>query len=298
MIILTEVAKTLETILNGYQGFDYQFMVATEGFHIDTLADTKTGKNFIPVFISSLGGQINPVPGLKQAQYNIKVEMFYPVRFKDDFFALNDKLFDSFVGISRSYGTISGVALSNISIAQYGELQNLDFNQFKDWVGNTYSKTVDVMETYMKMEFVLYLSTLASGLAFGNEVTTTLKATIDGVEYTENDPVFDEGSIQSQSEADGQQVLDDTESTEIEGAIQTTSYGSGFKLYLKNTTFYTKLIEKYFAGEIQKTDIEVSYTLLGKTYTRKCYVKSTNLLFPKGQPIYMVFAFGKKVEIE
>lgn len=299
MIVLTEVAKKLEEILNGtdndaqIDGEAVLFKVATEGFHLDTIADTEKGKNFIPVFISLDGGQINPVPNLKQAQYNIRVQIFYPVKYKDIFYYLNDYLFDKFVGKTINYGTLSGTALSNISVARYGEIQALDLTRFAQWVSSTYQKTIDTCQEYMSMEFMLYLSTLNEDLEFGNSVQTSFSYTYGGNTLTDTSPIYEEGSIETNSEPNGQQLLDAT-IPETDGLPVVTSIGTGLTLYVKNTEFYTQLLEIIFTGHAQELSIDVSCTLFGKTFTRTCYLPSTNLVFRKGSPISITLAFSKK----
>ena len=301
MIVLSEVASTLQTLLNGITGLSqYQFVVTTEGHHLDKVYDATSLKNFIPVYVSSMGGQYNPVPDLKQATYTIPVTLYFPVRFKNDFFLLNDYLVSLFVGVSRSYGTLSGNAISNISVAQYGELQQLDLKEFKNWVNQTYQTPIEVMEMWMSMTFTLYLSTAASGYIWGNDATASLSFVLDSTTYSDTNLTFNQSSIQSQSQPTNQQVQG---TTEVEGVPFGTSYGSGFTVYMKNTTFYQKIVEKWFEGNIQS--LRVTFTMsikfsnsVTKTYTRNCYVESMNLSVQKGQLATITFAFAKAIEFE
>lgn len=186
MVILTEVAEKLQAILNDNDseiGDDnpagFEFSVATQGFHLDHVQNRVSGSNFIPVFIGSLGGRYNPIAGLKQADMNVQVTLYFPVRFKDEFYKLNDYLVDTFVGRTLNWGTNSGRCVSNISPAQYGEIQNLDTKQFATWVADTYQESIDVMEPWMSMTFTLYLSTIGNGYVYGNEAECLITATID-----------------------------------------------------------------------------------------------------------------------
>lgn len=301
MIVLNEVATKLQTLLNSITGLSqYQFVVETEGHHLDHVYDEDTLKNFIPAYISSMGGQYNPVPNLKQATYTIPVVIYYPVRFKDDFFLLNDYLVDLFVGVSRNYGSISGNAISNISVAQYGELQQLDLGEFKKWVNETYDKPIEVMEMWMSMTFTLYLSTAASSFIWGNDASASLSFEDNGTTYEDTDLTFNQSSIQSQSQPTSQQVQG---TTEVEGVPFGTSYGSGFTVYVKNTEFYQKIIEKWFSGNIQSLRVTFSMAIqfatnVTKTYTRNCYVESMNLAVQKGQLATITFSFAKAIEFE
>ena len=232
MINLPQVAKKLEDILNGVdtetiantRNVDYEFVVATEGFHLDKIYDKETKKNFIPVFISSMGGEYNPIKGLKQADYNIPVVIYFPVSFKNDFFELNEYLVDCFVGAMLTYGTTK--CLSNISIAQYGELEEYDvLKRFREWVETTYNKPLEVMEVWMSMSFNLYLSSLGSDFKYGNDGAISLTYG----QNTDSNVVFDDFSLQGMSEPANQQLLDAT-TPESSGLPQNTAYSSGFKI--------------------------------------------------------------------
>lgn len=181
MIILNEIVEKLNNILNGrdpetatiQRPTDLEFHVETPGFHLDYIHNAETNKNFIPVFVSSMGGQINAVPSLKQVDATIPLIFYFPVRFKNVFFALNDYLADVFVGKTLNYGTYSGRAISNISFARYGEIQGFDLKEFKNWVGTTFQREIEVSEPFLTMEISLYLSTSNSEFIYGNNVKIT-----------------------------------------------------------------------------------------------------------------------------
>lgn len=238
MIILTEVAQTLEKILNGFEPQNsenenptpYYFQVETEGFHIDHLIKPQRDGNFIPVFISSMGGQFNPVKGLKQGSYTLQIAFYYPVRFKNDFYALGEFLVDTFVGSILNYGPISGKAVSNISVPQYGEIQNLDFKEFRDWIQVNYQKPIEVMEQYMSMQISLYLANSAPGFIYGNDVKTSLSFSFDNKTYTLEDVDWDGASLQSncQPQSEQEEDADVPEGTSLPFG---TTYGQSFKIY-------------------------------------------------------------------
>ena len=200
MILLNEVATKLQKIFNGVDAeivnkgiespTDFYFAIETTGFHIDHIKNNQLGKNFIPVFIDSMGGDYNAVPALKQATVSIPVVIYFPVRFKEQMFALNDFLAECFVGQFLTYGTKTGKCISNISVAQYGEIQQLDLKQFATWVENKYQKTIDNMEPYMTMQFNLYLTNASQKYLYGNAVSYQLSITIDGKTYTDDKLVW------------------------------------------------------------------------------------------------------------
>ena len=257
MIILTDVAKKLNEVLNASEDFSqYQFAIETHGFHLDQISDRTTGKNFIPVFISTMGGQNNPVPNLKQAEYNIPITFYYPVRFKDDFFALNEYLVDTFVGQFLTFGTQK--ARCNISIPQYGEIQDLDLREFKEWVGSIYRREIEVMESYMSMTITLYLSTSGSAFMYGDDAKIT-KLTIyyNTTKILEDTaPVIIERADIGSSETAPQQALGETR---IKGYPANLGYTKELPIILKNTTGYRSLMD-YCENtkDIQKIKVEIT----------------------------------------
>lgn len=189
MIYLPEVAETLEKILNGVDTqvsgltnpTGFEFKVWTAGFHIDTNYDKETKKNFIPVFVDSDGGGFDAVKDIKRQTIAVNVVMYYPVRFKNDFFAITSYLVDCFVAQQLNYGTLSGKCLSNIGGVRYGEIQGLDLVNFSKWVNENYQKTIAKMENYMSLQFTLYLTNIASGFILGNSVGYTLEFNVKQV---------------------------------------------------------------------------------------------------------------------
>lgn len=324
MILLNEVAEKLENILNGvdednvslglFAPNNFFFKVATEGFHIDNnfkinyaqVGNVSYGKNFIPVFISSMGGNFNPVPELLQANYVIPVAIYCPVRFKNEMFELNEFIARMFVGRQLNYGLHSGVALSNISVMQMGEIVEADFKQFREWYATTYQMPLEVMEPYIQITFTLYLSTVADGFVFGNDALTTL--TIEGVsaedleQWFDNDGtkttdniVFVSQSLQSNSDPAVQQLMGENES---EGLPVGTAYASSPSIYVKNTPFYRYLTNKWFNGLSQSLELTINISFLGQTYSRTCFVQSVNLVLQKGELATITLAFSKKVVLD
>jgi len=178
MIYLPEVSETLEKILNGVDhqiaGLSsptgFEFKVWTAGFHLDNNYDKDTKKNFIPVYVDSDGGGFDPVKDIKRQTIAVNVVMYYPVRFKNDFFAITSYLVDYFVGQQLNYGTLSGKCLSNIGAIRYGEIQGLDLANFQKWVNENYPRPVEKMEYYMSLQFTLYLTNMAKGFVLGNNI--------------------------------------------------------------------------------------------------------------------------------
>jgi len=315
MIQLDKICEKLERLLNGTDtetsgiapvSEKYFFKVYSEGLYLSTIADKKSGKNFIPVIVGSLGGEYNPIPDLQEADYNIQIQILYPVRFKNDFYALNEFLVNNFVGKVLNYGdtTNPNYALSNISVAQYGELQNIDVKEFDKWITNTYKITNPyVMDTFMSMNFTLYLSTAknlnqANGFIFGNSWVTSLTLTYNSTNYTDESPIFITQTDLSQSDPNSQQVLGTNVSLSFPS---TSSYSKELPLYVKNTDFYKKLIEAYLTRNLQTTLLSITescnyLTLTQSTYTRKYFISSMGLVKAKGELLGITLTLLEYIE--
>lgn len=318
MIILSEVAQKLEKILNGQDGevtatnpTGFYFQVETEGFHIDHIEKKEKDGNFIPVFISSLGGQFNPVKGLKQGSYSFPVIFYFPVRFKEAFFALGDFLVDAFVGTILNYGDISGKAVSNISVPQFGEIQDLDLGQFGKWVESQYKKPIEVMEPYLTMQVTLFLSNAAAGLVYGNDIKIDFSFTgLDNVKYTLEDVDWDGASLQSNSQATPEQE-ENAETPESSAYPFGTAYSPSFKIYPNlnvlakdwtNVYFYRELLKIWVEGKIQDIKTELTITIgdpaYGIQYTRTCFIQSILAPIEKGQLFCLTLTFAKLTETD
>lgn len=258
MIIITDVANKLNELLNGASGFEqYQFEVETQGFHIDHIFDKESGKNFIPVFISTMGGTNNPVPNLKQAEYTIPITFYFPVRFKNDFFALNEFLIDAFVGKFITFGTQK--ARCNISIATYGEIQQLDFKEFKEWVNSYYKTPIEVMEMWMSMNITLFLSTAGGDFIYGDDVKIKkVKVVYDGNQTLVEDtnPLVIERADIASSETAPQQLFGETH---IKGYPANLGYTKELPLIIKNESEYRALFNILEnTKDIQRLKIEIT----------------------------------------
>ena len=183
MIRLDEIAIKLNEVLNNVDNpvridnARVAFMVATEGFRIDNIADKELGKNLIPVFIAASGGENNPVEGLKQQTKSINIGIWYPLKYKDNFYVLEDYLDDVFVGKLNNLGNNTGSCLTNLGTAEFGEITNGNFTQFEQWITSKYKKTLDVTMAWFSMTLTLYATKTSSGFMFGNEIKYELEMT-------------------------------------------------------------------------------------------------------------------------
>lgn len=354
MIYLTQVCERLSEILNSTDNpVSYTYAVESVGYHWDRVYKDK--KNIIRVFVSSMGGSFNPVYGLGEANYTIPIIFYFPVRFKEDFFLLDKYLHSVLVG--ASFGVENSI--SNLSVSQFGEIQNLDMKEFSSWSERTFQVPTDITEEYMTMQCTLYLSTLKEGYVYGNSVTATLKyytsmtelivgdktymayylKTVEdaGVEYalyiTEEGKIvtfddlayyydektgelteieggeegaggdaymkipltFSQGSMQSSTQGNSQQVIGEGESKSIPF---TTAYGSSFTAYLNTSAECEYLLYQWVNATL--TDkafiIEISIPEMNISYEREVYVQSCNLPIIKGQPLSLTMSFARRLD--
>ena len=181
---------------------------------------------------------------------------YFPVRFKDDFFRLNEYLVDTFVGKFITFGTQK--ARCNISIATYGEIQNIDFKEFKEWVGQKYTRPIEVMELWMSMNITLFLSTAGSNFMYGDD-TKIKKITVynGSTKILEDEsPLCIERADIASSETAPQQAFGETR---IKGYPANLGYTKELPLIVKNSSEYRALFDILEnTRDIQALKIEIS----------------------------------------
>ena len=308
MINYELVAKKINDILNGTDSevitlgltnpTDLHFMVETQGFHLDHIMDKNIGVNVIPVFISAMGGQMNPVPELKQGNYTIPITFYFPIRFKDKMFVLNEFLADVFVGRILNYG--GAKCVSNISVPQFGEIQGLDLKEFITWEENVYQRELETKnEPFISMSITLYLSNAKAGFVYGNDVLATISIDDSSLETAiENVPItFAEGSLGAAMQSVNEQEVNTGESV---GLPLGSSYGSGFSVYYEENALFNYIMDKWFAedSDIQSIRFTLDVSIGSKTLSRYCYIDSISLPIKKGELLVVTFAFSKALAVE
>ena len=277
MINLEEIVKKVDTILNGVdteipsglvspENDNYFFNVYSEGIYLSKLNDMKTGKNFLPVIVGAYGGENNPILGLGEQDRNVMIQILFPVRFKQEMYALEEYLDEIFVGRELIFG--SQKAVCNVSPAQFSELQDFNLDEFKMWVENTYLKPVQVSEVYMAMSINLYISTEKNvgadgGFTFGNCYKLTLKVgtLANGTSgtftatLTDETPVFTEVPNVSSIEPSSQQILGETHAKGLGAA---SAFSKQLDVYVKNTSGYIWLLQKYLDKDLQGLVVQIT----------------------------------------
>ena len=185
---------------------------------------------------------MNPVPLLKQSDGTIPITFYFPVRFKDTMFALNDYLNDVLVGKELEWGEYTGKSISNLSLPRLGEIQDLDLQQFKVWVDENYNLPIEVMEPFFSMELTLYLSNANPLFIYGNVVKiTNLTVAYKGEKILEDtEPICIDRADIGSSEPATQQLFS---TTHAEGYPANAAYTKQLPLIVKNLPGYYKLLD-------------------------------------------------------
>ena len=317
MINLEVMAQKINKILNGTDAEipsglvspaneHYFFRTFSEGLFLSEVADNNTGKNFIPVVVGAYGGENNPVEGLGEKDRNVLIQILYPVRFKEDMFALEDYLDDVFCGRLLTFG--SQKAVCNVSPAQFGELENFNFHEFKQWVENVYLEKVDINEVYMAMTITLYISTAKGvgsegGFVYGNSYSYgfSIGSIVNGEfapDFTDNAPVFVDQADSMASNVSSQQLLGEKYSKAV---AMLTSYSKTIEVYVKDSASYVWLINKYLSRDLQGLIVQVVETYgigtTNPTRTAYYYLNDISLVKSKGELMTITITLGDLLEI-
>lgn len=264
MVNLDQISDKLRKILNGTDAecvgiqkdpsLDFAFMVATEGVHFDSTIENK--KNRIPVFVGQLGGEFNAVEGLEEADYSINILVYFPLRFKTQFHTLEEYLVRCLVGRMMTWGNQK--ARTNISPAQYGEIEEIDTKQLELWVESVYRQKVETSEKWCSMTFTLYLSTAkglgeADGYIMGDQFRTEL--TYKGITAS---PEFANASDRMSCEPDSQQILGESH---VKSSAGTSQYSFTISFYAKDDAFCRKVIGDIISKGMQGSVITIRKTV-------------------------------------
>lgn len=302
MINIEVVREELDKLLNGQSDSSfspftesYSFLVASAGFELKHTYDMKSGKNFFPVLIDCSGGEFNPIPNLGEYDITYQITMWFPVRLKEHFYTtVLDFLRETFIGKLRNYG--NEAALSNISVPQYGEVETYSTEKF---IKTQFKVPLTISEQWMAMTFDLYISSYKDlmkrdGFVLSNIVRATLTYEYEGETYTDDNPVFVETAINTNSSPIAEQLLGENES---KGLAVNTAYGSGIAVYVKNSNFYSRLLKILTDGDIQ--NFTITYRLYDDLtqlfdFSRNCYMTESSLSIVKGSPLTLSFNFATR----
>lgn len=301
MILLQEIITRLQNILNGTDAqtssltrpADYEFVVASQGFHLDYIHDNKNQKNFIPVFASQSGGEYDPVPNLSKAMFNVPIVLYFPVRFKNDFYSLNDFLSQALVGVIGNWGSQSGRCLSTISVAQFGELQEVDLQQFSQWVNENYKREINITQPYMTMSFTLSLMTARQDIAYGNDFTYTM--TYRSLETGNNitsDLIWTMCGSQTSISPISQQLIGDNYAKNV---CNITNRSFSLTIVPTSDDFWVEFIQQgIYNGQLAvlKPTIVRTFSSFGATISNSFIITNVSENITLGEPYSLTITFG------
>ena len=293
MIIINEVAIKLQNILNGKDSevaisslpSDFSFQIAIDGFHLDHIKGDNH-KNFIPCFLSQLGGEFDPVPDIQKQALNYNLTLYYPVRFKNTFYEIANYLATALVGKVMTWGDVSGRCLSTIDPATFGEIAPQDLAQYSSWVNATYGKAQSVSENYMTMSINVYLTT-TKGVLWGNDAQIKLY-----YEYEDINKSFYckwvSNAFQQENSPVAQQLVNESKHTYNRINNTTNSYSVQFYLNDDNK----QLLELWFNDDLDGVNFTLDFKIGDYNFARDVVLLSFAPSFQMGEPVTITLTFG------
>lgn len=297
-IQITDLASWFENLLNNGENVpsDLYFKVAIDGFHLDNVLDKSEGKNFIPIFLRQTGGKYEPIEGVPKYDASYEFTFYFPVRFREQFYALNNWLVKKIVGQLHAvdeYGETP--LLLTMDSATFGEINTIDLTQFKDWVETTYQKPINVSENFMSMTINLYCS-YVNGF-WGNDlsnITLVLTHKTTSVIKTLNYKWL-QNSFSINNTPSSQQLLGvDKYAKNI---VNITANTYSFKLLLNDA----ELLRMFFDNQLNDYTYELQFECLSKygvstiNFDKKVLLLDAQPNIAYGEPITMTLTFGDTI---
>lgn len=278
----------------------FYFSVLTYGTHLDSVANKTIKKNVIPVYIANMEGEIEPIPTLNEQDLTYTVYIYFPIAYKDNFFAFGNYLMDVFNGKTLNFGANSGKAICALKPPELQEIQQYDFNEFKSFINENYNLPIEKSAQYGVMHFELYAHQVANlgktnGFLIGNQIKHKLSFEYGGKIY-EEDLITTSAARNLTSETVEQQGFNDYQT---EAVAKNTTYINSVEAYVRENDFWLKFIELYETGLLQNitfkytrtyefSDKNVSYTF--KSLLTQCPSEDS-----LGEVKTFTFAFAKKI---
>lgn len=288
---------------------DYEFIVLSYAQYLDSIYNTKTSKNMIPVYISEPSGTVEPVPTLGEINMEYNITLYFPITLKDTFFKLMNYFIDVFAGQFIDFGNNSGVALCNISIPSFSEIGEQEFVQFQDYLTNHYKLPTTRTEMWGAYNFTLYLHQInklgrQDGFILGNQISYILGMVLeDNTIYTE-DVVLTSSARNYVSDPMSQQLMGELETKAIN---KNSSYGDSMQIYIKDNEFGRKFIDLFETGGLQNVIFNITkrYTYHDdkgntgrKEYARNMVLTSCSEPIEFGSALTFTLTFARKFFLE
>ena len=309
MIDIQDLQLKLSNMLNGkdqpnainisdyVSGFE--FKVLTYASYLDSISNFNTLKNFLPVYISDPQGTVEPIPYLQETNSQYTITIFFPLKYKEELNKLNEYFVDSFAGRMLNFSK-SGNALCGLNLPTFGEVQDLEFKQFKDWIGEYYQMNVLQTDKWCSYSFVLYFHQLKGlgekgGFILGNQFEYTLSFKYGNQTYSEK---VDLASAARNYTADpmSEQILGDLETLSLN---KNSIYADSVCVYVKDTDFWNTFNDLYELGKLQDTIFTLTkkYLYNGKSYERELILTSCPQNIALGVVMTYTLTYFKKASV-
>lgn len=308
MIDTKELAIKLSNILNGLDSetnsienpmSEYIFDVKTYGEHLDNFYQKDKKANVIPVFISEVNGDIQPIANVENISYGFGIIIYFPIYLKNKILDLKTFFQKCFVGQILNYGSSSGTAVSSISIPKITEFQRTQMKGLQEFIQDEYALPIDETQLWANLDFTLYLSSYKAinndntktDLYLGNDISVNLTYG----NLTEKGFFAGIGSSMN-GDTQMQQLLTADFSR---GLIKNTIYGDTFQLYVRKNEFWQYVLQQYYLHNFTAQNLQVEIQINGvlglTSFNVVCQSLSFN--FSWGAPIIAVLTFMPKAEI-
>ena len=300
MIVITELAQYLTDLLNetANRPTDLYFKIATQGFHLDSIVDKEDyNRNIIPCFLSQREGEYDPIPDLNKSTISYDLTFYFPVRFKDQFYALGNFLAEQLVGKQVDIGEVSGTCLTTIDPARFGEIETMDLTQFKKWVEDIYQEEINVSENFMTMDITIYLSSMNG--YWGNMFTASLYATDSSGNLETFGCMWTNCAYTTDNTPAAQQLLGTDKYAKNIINVTANTYSVKFiidsdNLELLNRFFYGELNDYTYILEIQYRRI-INNRPVTKSFKKDVILLTAQPTIEYGSPVALTFTFGDKL---
>lgn len=310
MVDIQDLQSKLNKMLNGKENpnnirisdyiSDYEFIVLSYAQYLDSIYNTKTNKNSIPVYISEPSGTIEPIPQLKEINMEYTITLYFPIVLKDVFFKLMNYFIDVFSGRMIDFENDSGSALCNITVPTFGEIGEQEFVQFRDYLNNHYKLPTQRTEMWGSYSFTLYLHQLSNlnkenGFILGNQISYKLSFTYNNKTYSD-DIVLTSSARNYTGDPVSQQIMGEYETLSLN---KNSSYADSIEVYAKNNDFWNTFRDLYENGLLQNVDFKLikTYEYDNAQYTKDLILVSCPQEIEFGEALSYTFVFSKKAVI-
>lgn len=301
MIELKELQQKLSNILNGLDSStsiydnscdDFYFAVKTYGTRLETIANQELKRNVIPVYINGVSGNIEPIENLNEVDSSFDVYIYFPIKYKEQFFKLSNFLLSALNAKTYNYGTISGNALTTLSVPELDEIQDLQLNELSSFLEQDYNLSISKTEQWGILSFSLYFYQVANlgeedGYILGNQVKyyITYKGLTEEITATQR-------IINYEADTYSEQVFSDSETASIaKNGITTWTINP----YIRNNTFWKTFLYDFENGDLYNETIILKTVYPFATYQRELLISNCVSVDELGELKSVTLTLTKKI---